>query len=257
MDSPFGSVKVVDVATRVRQNVGSAGLQAGILLLFGFFYFGGASGTGAFLAGDSLFQGALRLGGFVMLGIAIACSIGVRLAMAADAVATLLIGAAITIGSVLMLIGGLSFLNGMIYLLCGGSLIAAGLRTGREYLRLPPELDDDEEEEADDEDVAALDLPVDDDRPADRGAGPHRRRLVEESRAPRKSPGSGPQDSPPIAFDRPKPVKSRRYYSISSDGDDGVIRLDDVQGTPTPPPAAPPPEGYLAKLAEERTPRNQ
>lgn len=255
MDSPFGSVKVVDVATRVRQNVGSAGLQAGILLLFGFFYFGGASGTGAFLAGDSLFQGALRLGGFVMLGIAIACSIGVRPAMAADAVATVLIGAAIVIGSILMLVGGLSFLNGMIYLLCGGSLIAAGLRTGREYLRLPPELGDDEE--TDDEGVAALELPVDEDQPVDRGADPHRRRLVAESRVPRKSPGSEPQDAPPIAFDRPKTSKSRRRYATSSEGDEGVIRLDDVQGTPTSPPAVPPPKGYLAKLAEERTPRNQ
>jgi len=130
---------VLDVEVYVRHRAGHAGFAAGLLIFFGFFWFGGPTGTGLFHLGDSIFHYTLRLGGLAMVGIAIWSSIGMRSALVGDGVLSVLIGGLLAISAVLMTVAvGFGYNNVLffIYFVCGVIVALNGLTTLREYLAL-------------------------------------------------------------------------------------------------------------------------
>lgn len=130
---------VLDVEAYVRQRTGHAGIVAGLLIFFGFFCFGGPTGSGGFYAGDLLFHCALRLGGLGMVGVAIWMSIGIRSALVGDGILSALIGLLLAAGVILKAVTaghGYGYIYYFIYLVCGLTFIVNGLRTLHDYLLL-------------------------------------------------------------------------------------------------------------------------
>jgi len=124
------------VEAQVRANAGPAGLVAGLLIFFGFFWFGGAVGTTLFVNADLLFRTTLCLGGLAMVGVAIWSSVGAVPALLADAIVRVVIGVLLVISAVLMLAAAGLALNPCIYIVCGAILVTYGLRAWREYRHL-------------------------------------------------------------------------------------------------------------------------
>ena len=130
---------VLDVEAYVRQRTGHAGIAAGLLIFFGFFWFGGATGSGAFYVGDVLFHCALRFGGLAMVGVAIWMSIGLRSALIGEGILSTLIGLLMAAGGILMAIAagqGFTYIQYFIYLVCGITFLVNGLRTLHDYMQL-------------------------------------------------------------------------------------------------------------------------
>ncbi|MFQ5591917.1 MAG: hypothetical protein ACE5HE_12195, partial [Phycisphaerae bacterium] len=147
------AVSVIDVEACVRSNTGSAALTGALLVFFGFFWFGGVSGSGTLLIGDTLFHWTLRAGGLLMIGVAVWCSIGVPIALLVDAMLSLLIGVLLIVSAAMLLAGGGFKLSYPVYAVCGVIFITYGLRDWREYRRFPA---DDAETEADTSDEAKI-----------------------------------------------------------------------------------------------------
>lgn len=139
--------RILDVEASVRQNAARAGLMAGLLIFFGFFWFEGAVGSPMFLKTHAFFVGTLKLGGLAMVGVAVWSSIGSPAALIADAATCLLVGGAVAISAILFVISGGLSVESVIYLVCGASIGSSGIRDVRAYRELPL----DEESDADDQ----------------------------------------------------------------------------------------------------------
>jgi hypothetical protein len=152
--------KVIDVEACVRGNTGSAALSGALLMVFGFFWFEGATGSGTFLLGDTIFHWTLRMGGLMMIVAAAWCSIGVPVALLVDAMLSIFIGLLLILSAVLMTIGGGLAFSYPIYAICGAIFITYGVRDLRDYRGFPVSEDEDDEAREVSEKFAALGEPT-------------------------------------------------------------------------------------------------
>jgi len=132
---------LVDVEARVRGNTGPAAFAGAILVFFGYFWFSGAGETdaGSAVPGQNMLVFTLRLGGLLMIAIAVWCSIGVPLALLLDAALSVVIGAFIVLSAGLIAAGNGVAVAPVIYVICGAIIITTGVRDLADYRRLPAE----------------------------------------------------------------------------------------------------------------------
>ncbi len=226
-----------DVEARVRQNVGSAGLAAGLLIFFGFFCVALPPDDGLWGYSARIFMYTLRLGGLAMAALAIWSSLGYPLALLVDAVVSCLIGASVIVTASLMLIGDGALLATLLYVVCGVLFISSGLRNGRDYAKFPVAVAEDSDEAADE---LASAVGVAGDPPG----------------SPREP---GPVESDGVVDFTPKPkpkdTSGKRGGARFAVYDDAIhLPLDNApapERKPRPRPKAPPPEGHLADLADD------
>ena len=178
--------KAIDVVARVRSNTGSAAFVGALLIVYGFFWFRGPgeTDTGPLLVGSTMFHWTLRLGGILLITIAVWCSIGVPIALLLHTILSALVGALLAVSGALMMIGGgfgVEWIGYVIYIICGVTLITTGVQDFRDYCRLPSEDEADRLDDAVDA-LAAFDEPFEESplmdlRPpsaSKRAAGKHR-----------------------------------------------------------------------------------
>jgi hypothetical protein len=240
--------KIVDVDTRVRQNVGSAGLAAGLLIFFGFFYMakpieGGLGGWAALVLYHTL-----RIGGLAMAGVAVWSSLGHPMALLVDAVTSCLIGAILVITGILMLIGGYSPLQTIILVACGTIFISAGRRNGKDFMRFPVEVRESKDAAVDN---AASSL----------GGQPGFDEFQERAD---DSPDFEPAPKPSATVSGRGARFAPNEEAVQLPESEDPISLGDLENLsseeagkgkkPRKPNAPPPPEGYLADLADDDAP---
>jgi len=117
-----------------RANAGSTLFEAVLLLLVGFVFLGGLSGISEwelFNVAVAVTVWAFKIGGLLMLGVAILCWVGCPKALAIDAVVNALIGSALILAGAVWLLAG--HLYGLLFLLIGGMLLNSMLRSWRHY----------------------------------------------------------------------------------------------------------------------------
>ena len=257
--------KPVNVEARVRRNVGSAGLAAGLLIFFGFFQLvkpteGGVGGYAALV-----FYHTLRFGGPAMAAVAVWSSLGHPLALFFDAVVSCLIGAILILSGVLMAIGGGSLLPTLLMVVCGALFVSAGLRNSRDFLQFPIVAKEKRDEQADRRATAFGDSPA--------NRQPTAERLADETSS--SLPGELLKRSAKSAdFDprsAPHTTGGARFAAqddaIRLPDSDASASRDDVKPSSPPegqktakplcgdekrkPKAPPPTEGYLADLADD------
>jgi hypothetical protein len=219
-NSPF------DVEARVRGNVGSVGIAAGLLIFFGFFYIARPVGDGVGGYGALTLYFTLRLGGLAMAGIAVWCSLGHPLALFFDAVVSGLIGLSLVVSGVLMVVGGWGLLQPIISVICGALFISAGWRNGRDFLRFPCGEDREQAEAADE--IASSFFEGAEDGGLDDSTDSLPERLLR--RAPEAEESPRPR-SDETASSPPRPRRK--------------------PGGGRKPQAPPPPEGFLANLGDD------
>lgn len=118
----------------VRANAGSTLFEAVLFLLVGFVFLGGLSGVsewGLFNAAVAVTVWAFKIGGLLMLGVAILGWMGCPRALAFDAGVNALIGSALILASVVWLLAG--YMYGLLFVLIGGMLLNSMLRSWRNY----------------------------------------------------------------------------------------------------------------------------
>ncbi|UCE61157.1 MAG: hypothetical protein JSU63_05290 [Phycisphaerales bacterium] len=130
-----------DVSARVRANTGAAAFTGALLVVIGFFWFDGPldSDVGLLRAGNTLFLWALRLGGLALIGVAVACSIGVRLALLLHGLTSSLIGIFVVLSAILMMIGDGIGLDCLVFAVCGVMILTTGMRDWADFRKLPSE----------------------------------------------------------------------------------------------------------------------
>ena len=229
----------IDVDARIRQNIGSAGLAAALLIFFGFFWVDAPTGADWWSAAGRVFLLTLKIGGLAMAGVAIWCSFGEPLALLCDSIVSCAIGVILAGTGLVMLLDGGGYFQPAVNIVCGVLFLSAGLRNGRDYLSFPAVYDDDDEETAD-ELVAS----------------------TSTAAAPRDDKPSpfGADGDPDLVEFAPKP---KRKSSVTTRGarfgvtDEAIkLPLDDEpappHSRPNPQPRpSPPPDGFLADLAED------
>jgi hypothetical protein len=252
---------VVDVEQRVRQNTGSAGLAAGLLIFFGFFYIVKPTDDGLWAYAALAFYHTLRFGGLAMAAIAVFSSLGQPLALLLDAVVSCLIGALLILTGVLMAIGGGDLLQPFISIVCGAMFVSAGLRNGRDFSHFPAETEVQEEFDPAAEEVASvLKHQPKEDQPADAPpslAGVLLDRADREDKVgPKRRATGGGATTGGARF------ASHDEVIHLPDSDDPAS-LEDVKPPPPPeqeaekkrrPESSPPPDGFLADLGNEEPP---
>lgn len=124
------------VARRVRAEFWPCAISAVLLSYFGFAVFEFQPVTDLFRIGDAIFNYALRIGGVGMALAAAAALTGFSLALLFNAVLSVAIGAALTVGGGFMIAGGGMALNQILYLIFGAMFVSGGLRNGRDYFLL-------------------------------------------------------------------------------------------------------------------------
>lgn len=241
MASEAGSGRIIDLATSVRSNTAGAAISAGLMIFFGFIFLDEPSaGSGWYSVGASLLFFALRVGGLVMVGVSAWLSLGHLPALAANAAASIILGAMIALAGGFMLIDGGWWLQSLVILVSGGSFLTSGLRNGRDFLdmwRIQTADDQDEKEE----DVAVLSAPDDSPLVSD---------LARGKAVPPRSKSGARKDSELIDMEPTHRPKGGRASKA-----DQPVELDGL--SPGPPPAkgtgpsAGPSESYLAKLARK------
>lgn len=128
-----------DFSARVRMNAGSAGLGAACLLFFGFLYLAkpgtslgdALSAQNWFAAGHAALFYTMRVGGVALGLVALASLTGAWPVLAADALASIPVGAMLIASGVLMLMGSGDALQSGLLLIFGVMYIRAGLSNGR------------------------------------------------------------------------------------------------------------------------------
>ncbi|GIK17424.1 MAG: hypothetical protein BroJett003_23880 [Planctomycetota bacterium] len=128
-----------DFSARVRMNAGSAGLGAAGLLFFGFLYLAkpgtslgdALSAQNWFAAGHTALFYTMRVGGVVLGLVALASLTGAWPVLAADALASIPVGAMLIASGVLMLMGSGDALQSGLLLIFGVMYIRAGVSNGR------------------------------------------------------------------------------------------------------------------------------
>jgi len=255
-----------EIQERVRANVLSAAIGAGCLIYFGYFRSGTPTVTNLFSAGDAVFVWTLRIGGVLLLLAALWCWTGMLLSLMADAIVSTAIGAGLIASALMMMLGGGTGINQLLYIVFGVMFTGSGLRNGRDFMSLGKLL-----REA-----------------GDFQGQPH----VPQAAAPPMTPPSFPaeQASPAASTVGSLASELRRRKSVLTDyptddpyaseepadagfaadeiaGDEfaGSEVVDDVQSDDAPledsPPEAaqsdePPPDGFLSSFADEDTPRD-
>ncbi|MCH8149191.1 MAG: hypothetical protein IH987_14615 [Planctomycetes bacterium] len=240
MASEAGSGRIIDLGTSVRSNTGGAAIAAGLMIFFGFIFLDEpAGGSGWYSVGASLLFLALRVGGLVMVGVSAWLSLGHLPALAADAAASIVLGAMIALAGGFMLIDGGWWVQSLVILVSGGSFLTSGLRNGRDFLdmwRIETADDQDDEEE----DVAVLSASKDSPLVSD---------LASAKAATQAKPRT--RNEPELIDMEP----IRRPKSGRASKADQPVELDGL--SPGPPPAkgagpsAGSSESYLAKLARK------
>lgn len=130
----------VDVESRVRANTSRAGFIAGMLIFLGFFVLGGAVGTPIYVASAKILLVALRVGGLVMVGVAIWTAVGSPIAMLLDSGVCGVLGVTLLICATMFLLAS-EWITGLGALLGGVSLLVSCYHQLRDY-RLLQEDDD-------------------------------------------------------------------------------------------------------------------
>ena len=245
--------KPVDVEARVRRNVGSAGLAAGLLIFFGFFCVAEPTEGGLWGYAALVFYHTLRFGGLAMAAVAVWSSLGHPLALFFDAVVSCLIGAILILSGVLMAIGGGSLLPTLLMIVCGALFVSAGLRNGRDFLQFPIVAKEKRDEQADRQPTA--------ERLADETSSSLPGELLKRSA---KSADFDPRQA---AHTTGGARFAAQDDAIRLPDSDASASRDDVKPSSPPegqktakplcgdekrkPKAPPPPEGYLADLADD------
>ncbi len=229
----------IDVEARVRCNTTPASLTAGMLIFFGFMVHGGPTGDGMFLAGDTLFHYALRVGGLAMVAVAVMSAIGTPYALFTDAIVSGLVGMSLCVSAALLSTATEVSFNYIIYFIVGFTMVMSGLRNWRDYGKLPRVFRDDG---LSNEVLDAFGQPFgaeSDVRGALNGGGRE---------------GAESQEAAPIIL-QPKKKSFAKRSSSTRPGDD-VINLDDlpVTGKDAVKRESPPPQGYLADLSRKGRP---
>lgn len=135
MEEPRTYAASETIAARVRQNAGSAGFAAALLIYFGFFSLSIPGTSDLFGKANLVFVYTLRIGGVAMAVIALGSLVGLRMVLIVDAVVSITIGVVLILTGVLMLIDGGAVMQTIINVICGGMFFSAGTRNGAEYFR--------------------------------------------------------------------------------------------------------------------------
>ncbi len=122
--------------SRVRQNVFPAGVAALILLYFGFAVFEFQAVKDTFTLGDTLFNYTIRIGGIALAILAAASLSGRAVVLLADAFVSILVGAGLILGGLLMMAGGAMTTGYFLYLIFGGLFVSSGMRNLRDYRKI-------------------------------------------------------------------------------------------------------------------------
>jgi hypothetical protein len=141
----------------VRQNAGSAGIAALLMLYFGFSALAAPTGTGLFERSNWLLYNTVRIGGVAMAVIAAWSLLGNPLVLAVDAVVSTAVGLSLIVSGGGMLIGGGDAFQNAMLILFGMMFVGAGVRNGRLFAHLSAR-----ERRASNADAR---LPVDDEAP--------------------------------------------------------------------------------------------
>lgn len=237
------------VAAFVRANATSAGLAALCLLFFGFYVLADPTGTTGFARANWVYLYTLRIGGIAMAVIAVWSLLGHRVALAVDAVASLLIGGLLIVSALVLKYLGWDMVNTVISVICGGMFVSSGVRNGRLYAgfasvhRAQATLD------------ALLPAavgapPAERPGPVDARATLERLRRIREGEASHAAPVEPPTQGVRHAEPSPeaRPVPHRHTSSAPPHSD---VRAP-AAPTVTPAPDEPAPEGFLASFARKR-----
>lgn len=247
---------MVDVETRVRQNVVPAAIAAGLLIFFGFSYVARPTEGGLWGGAALVFYHTLRFSGLAMAAIAIWSALGHPLALLVDAVISCLIGGLLIVTNVLMLVDGGDPLSTLIAVFCGLLFISAGRRNARDYLLFPVGVQQDRDKAA--ERFAFTLGEPETEEPATENGSSLPGELLRRS--------AKPTDVDP----KPKPKATHTGRGARFASFDDAIQLPGVDASPSPPddrtsptrdgqdagekpgPKPPPsPDGYLADLADD------
>jgi hypothetical protein len=125
--------ELLGALTRVRQNFGPAAIGAICLLYFGFFHLTEPSGADLFSRANWVFYHTLRIGGLAMAAIALWCVVGRPIALAVDAVVSVLIGGLLILTGLGMAVDGGDMLQTVINVVCGGMFISSGFHNWKDY----------------------------------------------------------------------------------------------------------------------------
>lgn len=228
-DQPSVISTPLDMGQRVRDNAGSAALTGALLVVYGFFMFAGANGTGIFRTGEVIFLLSMKVGGLAMLGVAIWSAFGHLPALLGDAVVSSLVGLGLIISAILLTIGGGFGINYALYVIFGLMLLRSAVGVGVVYFALRAQVNAPEEEE---EWVDPTPLTAGDDDSSFLSG-------MRKSQPTASADSSGQFE--PIIFDKTKAATPKR--KTIGDSPDDAISLDDIA-------PAPPPEGHLARFAK-------
>lgn len=128
---------------RIRSNVSSAGFSGALLLFFGLFMFAfptvPAEGKTWFYIGDTLFNYTLRVGGSMMLLVALVSTSGKPIALLCDCVASVIVGLCLLTAGVMMIADNGAWLNPVLMIAYGLMMISTGSRSGREFAAINAE----------------------------------------------------------------------------------------------------------------------
>ena len=133
MEPTFQHARHSDIASRVRQNAGSAAIAAALLIYFGFFRLLEPAGTDLFNRAGWLFYHTLRIGGVAMALVAAGSLIGHPRVLLIDALISTTIGVLLILTGLAMAADGGAMMQTIINVLCGGFFASAGIRNWREY----------------------------------------------------------------------------------------------------------------------------
>ena len=115
-----------DYKIRVRQNAGSCGIAAALMIYFGFFSLLEPSGTDLFSRANWAFFHTVRIGGVAMAVLALWSLTGARLSLIVDAVVSIAIGVLLALTGVVMLIDGGGTLQSVLNVMFGWMFVSAG-----------------------------------------------------------------------------------------------------------------------------------
>ncbi|MHC5110886.1 MAG: hypothetical protein ACYTHJ_13535 [Planctomycetota bacterium] len=125
-----------DVGSRARMNTQASAFTAGMMILFGYFYFLIPESPSNLVENANVwFVYALRIGGLLMVAVAVLCSLGHSLGLLMDAIISTTVGVVLLATGVIMLFDGGITLECAAIGFAGVMLGTAGLRIGRDYLQ--------------------------------------------------------------------------------------------------------------------------
>lgn len=118
-----------------RAHASSAAIAAGLMLYFGYVQFAIPTATGLFEWCNLVLVYTLRIGGVAMAAVAVALFVGLRSALVADGLVSIVSGGVFILTGVGMILGGGVVLQTLINVAVGYMFIRAGIASAAAFFR--------------------------------------------------------------------------------------------------------------------------